>query len=158
MTEHLATARPCGALDRVTATPAPERLHRLVAPAVVAAAAGAVCGLVVWADPTTPGGPIPTCPTKALFGIDCPLCGSSRMLYALLHFDVPGALQYNAVGVVAAVLLVAAYVSWTLRSARGHRTGRRQRARWAPVAVAAILAVWFVIRNLPFEPFTGLRV
>lgn len=140
-------------------TPVRRRLHRLVAPAAVAAAAVAVCGFVVWADPTTPGGPIPTCPTKALLGIDCPLCGSSRMLYALLHFDVPGALRYNAVGVVAAVVLVAVYAAWTLQSARGQRTANRRRVvRWVPVGVVSTLAVWFVIRNLPFEPFTGLRV
>lgn len=142
----------------MTATPAPERLHRLVAPAAVAVAVGAVCGLVVWANPTVPGGPIPTCPTKALFGIDCPLCGGSRMLYALVHFDVPGALRYNAVGVVAAVLLVAAYVVWVFRSVRGRRRGSTRRPGWVPVAVGSTLAVWFVLRNLPFEPFTGLRV
>lgn len=111
---------------------------------------------MVWADPTTPGGPIPTCPTKALLGIDCPLCGSSRMLYALLHFDVSGALRYNALGVVAVIVLVTAYAAWTIQSVRGQRNGNRRRLGWVPVASA--LAVWFVIRNLPFEPFTGLRV
>lgn len=122
----------------------------------VAAAAVAVCGVVVWADPTTPGGPIPVCPTKSLLGIDCPLCGSSRMLYALLHFDVPGALRYNALGAVAAVVAVVAFVSWTVRRMRG--AGTRRLPRWVPVAGVVVLGVWFVIRNLPFEPFTGLRV
>lgn len=37
-------------------------------------AAGAVCGCAALAvaDPTTPGGPTPVCPTKALLGITCP--------------------------------------------------------------------------------------
>ncbi|AVP70702.1 DUF2752 domain-containing protein [Prescottella equi] len=142
----------------MTVPPAHQGLRRLAAPAAVAAAAFAVCGFVVRANPTVPGGPIPTCPTQALLGLDCPLCGSSRMLYALLHFDVPGALRYNAVGVAAAVVLVAAYVVWVFRSLRGRRRESTRRPGWVPVAVGSTLAVWFVVRNLPFEPFTGLRV
>ncbi len=80
---------PCDALDPVTVPPAHRGLRRLAAPAAVPPPAFAVCGFVVRANPTVPVGPIPTCPTQALLGLDCPLCGSSRMLYALLHFDVP---------------------------------------------------------------------
>ncbi|WP_107985807.1 DUF2752 domain-containing protein [Rhodococcus sp. OK519] len=132
--------------------------HRVAAPAAVAATAVVACGFVVWADPTTPGGVIPVCPTKALLGIDCPLCGTSRMLYALLHLDVAEALRYNAIGVAATMLLVAVYVSWTRGRLRGRPSSNPRRLRWASVATLAVFCVWFVIRNLPFEPFTGLRV
>ena len=68
---------------------------RIAAPAAVAAGAGAVCVAVVWADPTTPGGVIPPCPTYTLFGVLCPGCGTSRMLYSLLHLDFSSALQFS---------------------------------------------------------------
>ncbi len=63
------------------------------------------------------------------------------MLYALLHFDVPGALRYNAVGVAAAVVLVVAYVvgvpigAWA--PPREHATARlgTRRRRFDPRGV-----------------------
>ncbi|WP_305093135.1 DUF2752 domain-containing protein [Prescottella sp. R16] len=141
----------------VTGTDDRPLTRRLVAPGAVAAAAVAVCGFVVWADPTTPGGVIPVCPTKALFGIDCPGCGSTRMLYALLHLDVPAALRFNAVGVAAVVLAVAGYTVWTWGRARG-RPARMLRGRWLPITALAVTVVWFVVRNIPVAPFTALRV
>ena len=96
-------------------------LSRLAAPAGVAALSACVCAAVVWADPTTPGGPIPPCPTRALFGLWCPGCGSSRMLYSLLHLDVPSALRYNAVGVLA--VLVSVLVGVAVGAAAGLWSG-----------------------------------
>lgn len=131
---------------------------RGAAPAAVAATAVAACGFVLWADPTTPGGVIPVCPTKSLLGIDCPLCGGTRMLYALLHLDVAGALRYNAVGVVAVVLLIVAFGVWTWGRLRGRRVLQARYLRQVPAIVLAVAALWFVVRNLPIPPFTGLRL
>ncbi|WP_241665668.1 DUF2752 domain-containing protein [Prescottella subtropica] len=133
------------------------RARRLTAPAAVAAAAVAVCGFVVWADPTTPGGVIPACPTKTLFGIDCPGCGGTRMLYSLLHLDISAALRFNAVGAIAVVLAVTGYTVWTWGRARG-RPARLPRGKWIPVTALAVTVAWFVVRNIPVAPFTALRV
>ncbi|RDI30471.1 uncharacterized protein DUF2752 [Rhodococcus sp. AG1013] len=137
----------------------PKRLTlRLAAPAAVAAAAVAACGFVLWADPTMPGGVIPVCPTKALLGIDCPLCGGTRMLYSLLHFDLSDALRYNASGVVVAVLLLAGYGAWTWGRFRGRRVLDARHLRRIPAVALAAAAIWFVLRNIPIAPFTGLQV
>lgn len=109
-------------------------------------------------NPTTPGGPFPVCVFKAQWGIDCPGCGGLRMLYSLLHGDLSAAVKFNALGVVAVVLLVWAYAAWTYG-----RLGRRQvwswqHHRWSlPVALALVL-VWFMVRNLGFGPFPALYV
>lgn len=110
------------------------------------------------ADPTTPGGMSPPCPTKALFGIVCPGCGSARMVYSLLHADLAKALAYNAVGVVVVVLLIWSFLAWTLRRTSGRHLPRWEHWRWAPVTVGVVIAIWFIIRNLPFAPFTALAV
>jgi hypothetical protein len=131
---------------------------RLGAPVLVAAAATAACVGIWVGDPTTPNGPLPTCPTKALLGIDCPGCGSLRMLYSLLHGNLLAAARFNALGLLAVVLLVWAYLAWTY----GHLVGRRvkswQHHRWAAVVTLSLVAAWFVVRNLPFAPFTALFV
>jgi len=120
--------------------------------------AAGTCCFVLAADPTVPGGMSPPCPTKALLGVVCPGCGAARMLHSLLHGDVGAALAYNAVGVVALVLVAWTYVAWTARRLTGRLLPRWEHYRWAPHAVGGVLAVWFVVRNIPFEPFLALRV
>ncbi|MGN5237531.1 MULTISPECIES: DUF2752 domain-containing protein [unclassified Rhodococcus (in: high G+C Gram-positive bacteria)] len=133
-------------------------LSRLKAPAAVAAGAVCACAFVAWADPTTPGGIIPPCPTYAIFGILCPGCGASRMLYSLVHLDIPAAVRFNALGVAVTVGLLAMFLLWTVSRARGTSMPRWGGYRWAPHIALALIAVWFVVRNLPIEPFTALRI
>ncbi|MEV0673277.1 DUF2752 domain-containing protein [Mycobacterium sp. NPDC050441] len=131
---------------------------RLGAPLAVAAVAGCAC-LAVWVgDPTTPGGLLPACPTKLLLGIDCPGCGSLRMIYSVLHGDLLAALRFNAVGLVALGLMAWAYLAWTYGRIRGRRITSWQHHRWAAMVTLVVTVVWFIIRNLPVEPFTALRV
>ncbi|MCW2590755.1 MAG: hypothetical protein JWQ86_3182 [Mycobacterium sp.] len=136
----------------------PSVLPQLGAPIGVALAAGLLCGAVWMGDPTTPGGPLPVCPTKALLGIDCPGCGSLRMLYSLLHGDVPASVRYNALGLVAVLFLLWAFGAWTYGRIVGRRIVSWQHQRWAAAVALVLVSVWFVVRNLPFAPFTGLFV
>jgi len=133
-------------------------LTRLRAPALVAAGAAGVCAAVAWADPATPGGVIPPCPTYTIFGIYCPGCGISRMLYSLVHLDIQAALHYNALGVVAVAIAVVAFAAWTVGSARGTTRPQWGRYRCAPRIALVTIALWFVVRNIPVAPFTALRI
>lgn len=131
---------------------------RLGAPLGVVAGAGLVCAAVWLGDPTTPGGPLPVCPTKALLGIDCPGCGCMRMLYSVMHGDLLAAVKFNALALVALVLLVLAFATWTYGRAVGRRMWSWQHYRWSGVVAMVLVSVWFVVRNLPFAPFTGLYI
>jgi hypothetical protein len=133
-------------------------VRSLARPLAVAAVAAGGCAVVWLANPTEPGGLIPVCPTKALLGIDCPGCGSMRMIYSLLHLDIASAVRFNALGVVAVLLLLWAYGAWVVGKLAGRRMVSWQHLRWsAPVAVA-VTVVWFVVRNLNFGPFVALHV
>lgn len=132
--------------------------HPVLGPGAVVAGCVGV-GAVIWAgDPTTPGGWLPTCPTKLLFGLVCPGCGAQRMLYSLMHGDLPAALGWNAVGVVAVLLLAWAFVAWCARLWTGRRIPHWDGHRWTATVVLVVVVAWFVVRNLPFAPFTALRV
>lgn len=133
-------------------------VRSLAAPMGVAAAAAGGCAVIWLANPTVPGGLIPVCPTKALLGIDCPGCGSLRMIYSLLHLDVTAALRYNAVGMVAVLLLVWAFAAWTYGRVAGHRVVSWQHLRWSAPAALAVTLAWFIVRNLGFGPFPALYV
>jgi hypothetical protein len=133
-------------------------LRSLAAPLGVAAVAVGGCAAIWLANPTVPGGILPVCPTKALLGIDCPGCGSLRMIYSLLHFDMAAAARFNALGLVAVALLLWAYVAWIYGRLAGRQIRSWQHLRWsAPVALLLTLA-WFVVRNLEFGPFTALHI
>ncbi|MGH3636228.1 MAG: DUF2752 domain-containing protein [Mycobacterium sp.] len=131
---------------------------RLGAPVGVAVAAVLGCAVVWWADPTTPGGPLPVCPTKLLLGLDCPGCGSLRMLYSVMHGDLLAAAKFNALGLAALVLLVWAYAAWVYGRVAGRSVWSWQRYRWAAPLTLLLVSAWLVVRNLPFGPFTALRV
>ncbi len=147
-----------GPFDRIRAAVLAVASHPVAGPAVLLSGAAAG-GAAIWlADPTTPGGVIPPCPTNALLHINCPGCGMSRMLYSLLHGDVGAALHYNAFGVLLVILAAASFVTytaglWRRRSVRGWHN-----LRYAPMALLVLTLVWFVIRNLPFAPFLSLKV
>jgi hypothetical protein len=134
------------------------RMRALSAPLAVATGAGVCCVAVLLGDPTTPGGPLPVCPTKALFGIDCPGCGGMRMVYSLLHGDIRAALHYNALSLVVLLLLGWSAVAWTVARLRGRPVGTWLQWRWTPLVFVIAFASWFVVRNLPFAPFSGLFV
>ena len=121
------------------------------------AIAGIAASAYVWAvDPNQPGH-YPLCPTRLLFGIDCPGCGGLRGTHALLHGDVAGAMDHNA---ALAVMLPGALILWGLwaRRARIGRTApvSRTAMRWRTAAgIAAVIALlaFGVVRN--FVPYLG---
>lgn len=142
-------------------TTAPVRRHATQRWAWTAGAAATV-GLLAVRDPNTAGS-YGFCPLLALTGLDCPFCGGLRGTYALVHGDLAGALDHNAMlplflG-VALVLGVSAFV----------RAGRSEQADSAakaasqlPVSIrpavlwwtlGIITVVFFVVRNLPWFPY-----
>jgi hypothetical protein len=127
-------------------------------PVLVAASAMVVCAVIWVGDPTNPHGPMPVCPTKALLGIDCPGCGSLRMLYSLMHGNLMAAARFNAMSLVAVVLLVWAYGAWTYGRVTGRRIRSWQHYRWSAAVTLALAVGWFIVRNIPFAPFNALYV
>ncbi|NNG96403.1 DUF2752 domain-containing protein [Gordonia araii NBRC 100433] len=132
--------------------------HPVVGPLVVVAGAAAVGAAVWFGDPTTPGGHLPTCPTKSLLGIVCPGCGAMRMIYSVMHGDLGAAVAYNAVGLVALVLLIWSFAAYCARLWTGRRWRTWQHFRYSSMTILVVVLVWFVIRNIPIAPFTALRV
>ena len=123
--------------------------HPWVAPAGAAVAAGATCLALAVADPRAGDNPWPACPFHAVTGGDCPGCGSLRAVRSLLSGDLLAAAGYNVLAVLALPLLVLAWFRW----ARGTPLV------WSNAFVRAlpwVVGVWWVARNLPFQPFLAL--
>jgi Protein of unknown function (DUF2752) len=107
------------------------------------------------ADPTTT--PFPVCPFYAVTGMYCPGCGTLRCLHALLHLDLRSALDYNALTVLFVPLLVIAWLSLGLAAIRGREPPRMWTTPgWAGWAMGVAFGLFWLLRNLPTEPFSWM--
>ncbi|MER5477866.1 DUF2752 domain-containing protein [Streptomyces sp. NPDC002734] len=124
-------------------------MWRRLAPPV--AVLGAVVGAFAYVravDPNRPGH-YPACPLLALTGVYCPGCGGLRSAHAFAHGDLVAALHANAPAVVGYLLFAVAWSVWAVRTARGlpTRVTVRPAHLWA---LGTVLAVFTLVRNLPF--------
>jgi hypothetical protein len=126
-------------------THGPSRLRRLGALAGLTA----LTGYVYLADPDK-GGVYPRCPSKLLFGVDCPLCGGLRGTNAFLHGRFMEALDHNILLPIYLTFGAVMVGMWALPLfGRAERTFRPP--RWLAAAAIGGMAVFAVIRNLPFD-------
>ena len=94
----------------------------------------------------------PVCQFHRLTGLNCPGCGMTRALYALLHGHFSTALRDNAllVGGLAATAVRGAWFG--VKKMRGQSGGGFFPAKWLlPLVVVAL--VFTVLRNLPVFAF-----
>ncbi len=108
--------------------------------------------LLWWFDPAEIS--LPLCSFHAWTGLECPGCGATRATHELLHGRLLAALRCNALWVLSLPLVAYVAVS-ELRVLAGHRAlpGKPARPAWFWLAIAVVVTVFFVLRNLPWEPF-----
>jgi len=116
---------------------------------------GAGAFVVGYFNPTTAGF-FPVCPLYTLTGIHCPGCGLTRGFHALFHGDFLPALHYNALLPVFALFFGLIFVWLFLIVVRGRGLSWRIFPPSAMYGFLILAAAFFVLRNLPFYPFTLL--
>lgn len=117
-------------------------------PAGILAAVAGAFAYVGTVDPNEPGH-YPACPLLRLTGLYCPGCGGLRSAHAFVHGDFAAALHDNAPAVLGYLGFAVLWTVWVVRAVRGRPT----RAEPTPAllwTLGAILAVFTVVRNLPF--------
>lgn len=91
----------------------------------------------------------PPCPFHTLTGWHCPGCGSLRAFHALLQGDWLGALAFNPLTTLAVPLLLVGMARELYRLSRGVDPVRARAPAWTIRALAVLLVVFGVLRNLP---------
>jgi hypothetical protein len=136
-----------GERPRKAGSPGGRIRKAVTGPVGVAVAAACAAVAVYLVDPTKPGSWLPRCPFNWLTGLDCPACGSTRMVHALLHGDLAAAWHFNAVMLVAGLPMLA----WLwLRWFRADRDGTPTPPVSPRVGQSVLVVglVWAVARNL----------
>jgi hypothetical protein len=115
--------------------------------AVSAFAIGGALAFIYFFNPSTHGF-YPRCQFHQLTGLNCPGCGSTRALYALLHGQLQSALRDNALFVLslAGGAIWGAYFLVQKWKYPGLVFRVPTRVIWGYLAVAIVFAV---LRNLP---------
>ncbi len=102
----------------------------------------------------------PPCFFRWMTGWHCPGCGMARALHAAARGDLRAAASLNPLGIVLAPIAAGALLISML--ARGTRLSNRldEFSRGLPAKaiwfIAALIAGFGVLRNLPYYPFTLL--
>ena len=133
---------------------------RWVLPATVLLAFAACAAGVVATNPTDDIGPT-TCAFKLVTGFDCPGCGGTRAFYYVLTMNIPDAAQNHAIAVFAAPFLVYLYARWSLLRVFPNMKWKPPKLPLTPAIGTYFMIAWgafWVVRNLPFAPFTALYV
>jgi hypothetical protein len=115
--------------------------HALLASAVV-------LGLALAIHPPTQQSFYPQCPIHQYLGLECPGCGATRALAALLHGHLAEALRLNALFVLLLPFALAAGLNLYRRALRERIFRWPQPDPRALYATLAIAALFTIARNL----------
>ena len=92
---------------------------------------------------------LPSCSFKALTGVPCPTCGTTRLMIHLAQVDLAGAFGLNpavALAVIAALLLFVYDAASLLSGSRIVCSFSSREARWIRSgAIAVLLVNWFYL-------------
>jgi hypothetical protein len=124
--------------------------------AVVSALTTAAALAILYRFPPTAGGFYPPCLFHTLTGLQCPGCGATRSLHALLHGRLAQAAAYNLLVLTALPVLVVWFGLVWLALLTGRPVPSVRLPGWTIYALFAVLILFWIVRNLPFAPFTFL--
>jgi hypothetical protein len=94
----------------------------------------------------------PPCPFYTITGLYCPGCGSQRALHDILHLDAAGAAANNLL-VIPAILVIIYHILYQLIRPK-HQNILYYNS--TPRIILGIIIIFWILRNLPFYPFTLL--
>lgn len=94
---------------------------------------------------------VPLCPMHSLTGLWCPLCGGLRATYSIAHGRLATALHDNALLITASPLIALWLLDQLWRAHRGRP--RRTITRPAVFAIASVMVIFTVLRNIPSLAF-----
>lgn len=126
----------------------------------IAAAAGVAAfavgsGVVAYVNPSETHF-LPVCPLYALTGLACPGCGLTRAFHALFTGDWIGALDFNLLTPVWAVIFAYVAISLTLTAIRGRGLPMWPTHPRFLMIFMVVLLIFGVLRNIPVWPLTIL--
>ncbi|HPE77483.1 MAG TPA: DUF2752 domain-containing protein [Draconibacterium sp.] len=98
----------------------------------------------------------PRCIFNSITGYYCPGCGSQRAIHSLLHFDIAGVVSYNFLFIPAFLLIIYHYLHPILKQFFGWKLPNIFYFKSTPWIIFGFVIAFWILRNLPFYPFSVL--
>jgi hypothetical protein len=98
---------------------------------------------------------LPDCLFRALTGLACPGCGTTRGLHQLLHGNLAAAFQFNPFMILALPFLLYALLNYTNTVLRGKPIKRNLLPPQYIWALLGFVLFFWVFRNTPLYPFVS---
>ena len=125
---------------------------RRLAPLAVGGLTAAATLAVTWWNPDDAGAPL--CPSKFMFGVDCPFCGTTRATAALARGQLGRALDHNVMWVALMPVIGVAFVLWVVSAFRDRPMPTVSLPRWVWIALGVAFVAFGVARNFDATGFT----
>lgn len=116
------------------------------------AAAGGILLLYFFVEPTNVN--LPKCFFHQITGLHCPGCGVQRSFHALLHGHISTAMGYNLLFVLCLPLIIYVAVGYVLGK-EPSTSSIVYKPNFSSTVLIVVVSFW-VLRNLPFIPFSWL--
>ncbi len=98
----------------------------------------------------------PKCILYSATGYYCPGCGSQRAIHNLLHLNFAGVAGSNLLFIPAALLIIYHYSRTFLNKKLNLRLPNIFYFKNTPWIILGVVAVFWILRNLPVFPFSVL--
>ena len=98
----------------------------------------------------------PKCPFHSLTGYHCPGCGSQRAIHQILHFNILGMINHNALFIVG--ILIILYHN-TIRILNHYSLKKYYNYIYhpkTPMILGVLIILFWILRNIPIHPFSCL--
>ena len=115
-------------------------------------AAGAILLLYFFVEPKN--GNLPKCIFHELTGLYCPGCGVQRSFHALLNGHILTAIDYNLMFILFLPLIIYFILAFALRKKHA-ATSFIYKPVFSFTVLIVVVSFW-VLRNIPFTPFSWL--
>ena len=98
----------------------------------------------------------PRCLFNSLTGYYCPGCGSQRAIHSLLHLDFAGVISYNFLFLPALLLIIYHYLHPLFNRIFHWNLPNVFYLKNTPWIILGVVILFWILRNLPFYPFSVL--
>lgn len=99
----------------------------------------------------------PRCPSRAVLGLECPGCGSTRAVHYLVNLDPGMAWRHNPALLLIGVPLLLFFMAGLIATITAGRHWSLVAPRRTGLLIAGMFIVYAVVRNLPYPAFDALR-
>lgn len=111
-----------------------------------------IAGCVYLAFISLTGFGIP-CVFNLVTGLDCPGCGVTRLVFALVRFDFKAAFEYNPVTFCFIPLFAYFFVRYAYQYIRFGKFDSTKAEKIIQIIMIAVYVLFGIVRNLPFYPY-----